>query len=195
MSALPAFVLESLERDERDGPAVAALAEVLGHYALSVEAPAPAHLRERLLASLNGGAERYAPFWQRLGELFELPLERVRSVLAELDAPGRWHAAPIAGMRLFHLEPGPRLAAADAGIVSLEPGTAFPEHTHRGLERVLVLSGGYVDSTGAVFGPGALHEMPVGSSHAYRVLDAEPCVFAVLLHEGIEIDGRPFPPR
>lgn len=195
MTRLPTFVRESLELGELDEPDVAALAEVLAYYALAVEAPAPERLRERLLTSLRGGAERYAPFWQRLGELFELPLERVRSVLAELDAPARWHAAPIAGMRLFHLEPGPRLAAADAGIVSLEPGTAFPEHMHRGLERVLVLSGGYVDSTGAEFGPGALHEMPVGSSHAYRVLDAEPCVFAVVLHEGIEIDGRPFPPR
>jgi anti-sigma factor ChrR (cupin superfamily) len=63
-------------------------------------------------------------------------------------------------------------------------------HRHLGLERVLVLRGGYRDEpSGRVYGPGDLHEMSPDSSHAYTALPERELVLAVSVVSGVEVDG------
>ncbi|HVZ34889.1 MAG TPA: cupin domain-containing protein, partial [Polyangiaceae bacterium] len=90
-----------------------------------------------------------------------------------------------------HFQAGPSLGSADTGLVRMAAGLAFPRHRHIGAERVLVLEGGYRDSSGRVVIAGDAVEMPDGSRHAYRVLPDGPLVFALVLESGIEIEDDP----
>jgi anti-sigma factor ChrR (cupin superfamily) len=179
----PQVFVEALEGSDSDAY------ELAGALSHAFEALPPRDLRARLLQTVAAGAEPYAPFWSRLGEMFDLSVEQMRQVLAELTQPERWQAAPIPGVQLMHFDGGPLLASADCGLVRLAPGTPFPEHTHLGLERVLLLAGGYTDASGKIFAAGDRHEMQRGSAHALRADAANGCLFAVLLESGIQIDG------
>lgn len=153
--------------------------------------PRPA-ARAQLLAAVRSGPERFAPFFGRLAAMLELGVTEVRRVLADAEDRARWSAPGLPGLSLFHFTAGPSLATADTGLVELAPGTPFPEHVHVGWEKVLILSGGYRDSSGRVFRAGDSHESPAGSSHSYVVLPDAPCLFCVVLERGITIDGQPF---
>ena len=93
-------------------------------------------------------------------------------------------------MRLFHLPGGPRVAAADCGLVRLEPGVRFPTHRHAGDEWSFMLAGeAEEEGTGDRWIPGDLLHRPPGTAHAYRAVSREPLVFAVVLHGGLQLEG------
>jgi anti-sigma factor ChrR (cupin superfamily) len=140
---------------------------------------------------------RWAPFFDALHELFDLPEEQLIRIAVESADETQWEAAPLPGVRLFHLTPGPRVVAtgADAGIVSMAPGLVFPEHHHLGEERMLILRGGLRESSGAVFRPGDLIVRSAGTSHGFDVLPDQPLLHALVLVEGIELGGMRFPAR
>jgi putative transcriptional regulator len=94
---------------------------------------------------------------------------------------------PVASVRLLHLAGGPRVASADCGLVRIEPGARFPRHRHLGDEWSLVLAGEAEEGTGARWAPGDLVHRPADSAHAFRVVSAEPLVFAVVLQGGLEL--------
>lgn len=145
-------------------------------------------LRARLLEEVHRVPMRYAPFYARLMGLFDLDEPALLGVLEASQNQAAWE--PFApGVLAYHLAPGPRHAGADAGLIRMEGGLAFPAHEHLGDESVLLLEGGYRDtSTGRVYQAGDLHEMKAGSRHAYDVLPDSPLVFAVVLYGGIVFD-------
>ena len=153
---------------------------------LAGEAP-PEAVRGRLLRTL-GGVDRFAPFFDDLGRLFELPLESIRKLLARIDGQP-WESTlmgvTLHGARLFHFAAGPALAAGGAagGVVRIDAGVTFPRHSHQGREVTYVLEGGYC-ADGRVYGPGSAIEVTAGLIHDYRAAPERPLVLMVL-HHGI----------
>jgi putative transcriptional regulator len=206
LALIPDYVLGLLpERERREVDALVAgspslrqevdqMAESLasGAESLTSFAPAPASVRDRLFRTLDG-VDRFAPFFDDLCRLFQLPLERVRALLARIDGQV-WESSllrvPLKGARLFHFQVGPALAAAGAagGVVRIQPGVTFPRHTHHGPEVTYVLEGGYlVDDR--VYHPGQAIEMVAQSTHAYRSAPGRDLVLAVLHHGIAMVDG------
>jgi quercetin dioxygenase-like cupin family protein len=179
---LPEFAQDALERDAR-------LADALTALSPPPKAP-PQLLRERLLATAMRPRLRLAPLFGALAELFDLGDSDLAGIFERAADARAWTKSLIPGTKLLHLVGGPRVAAADNGLVRLQAGARFPTHRHLGTERVLVLEGGYRDEqSGRVYGPGDLHEMPEGSSHAYSALPDHDLLFAVSVVTGVDVDG------
>jgi quercetin dioxygenase-like cupin family protein len=145
-------------------------------------------LRRRVLASVDP-ATPLAGFAPRLATFFDLPSERTLEILAAARGAGAaaWEPAFVAGVRLHHLAGGPRVEAADCGLVELAPGTTFPRHLHRGDEWSFILAGSAEEESGERWEPGDLVHRPPGSCHAFRAVGASPLVFAVVLRGGIDL--------
>ena len=162
--------------------------EALGALSLSEPAVQPSdRVRELLLASVADDGS-FAGFVERVAALFDLSAERTREILTAVDRvdTDAW-IADRPGTRLFHLEGGPRVEAADCGLVHMEIGARYPAHRHKGDEWAFILRGrAEEEHSGVVWEPGDLVQRPAGSVHAFRVLGDEPFVFAVVLYEGIE---------
>jgi putative transcriptional regulator len=164
-------------------------ADLLDERGLGAEPAAPsAGLRGRVLGTL-AAATRLSGFTERLAALFDLGRERSGELIREAaGSAAGWQAIPIPGVRLLHFAGGPRVAAADCGLVRLEPGARFPAHRHGGDEWSLVLAGeAEEEGTGNRWQPGDLVHRTAGSVHAYRAVGQEPLVFAVVLEGGIEL--------
>lgn len=140
-------------------------------------AGAPPGLLARLEATLNEAPHRYAPFYAKAAELFDLPESDVIAVLARLKDPAVWSFAGLPGIAKVKVAGGPAVAQAETLLVRFNPGVRFPEHEHVGLERVLVLEGSYTDSNGVLHRAGELRDFPCNTSHSFRV-GPEPCIFA-----------------
>lgn len=150
--------------------------------------------RSRLLASARSHAHRWAPHFDKLSALFDLDETALLELAERSSHSQNWEAVPLAGVRLFHLQGGPAIAIADAGLVVIPAGTRFPQHRHLGEERTLVLEGALRDEDGTLYRPGDALTKGGGTSHAFRVPDGAPLVYAVVLFAPIEIDGVRFPP-
>lgn len=160
------------------------------HGLLAHAAPArsaPSVLRARLLASVRESSP-FSAFVAELQQLFDLGRGVVQELLASAVSAASWEAGPVRGIELFHLDGGPRVAAADAGFVRMAPGTVFPLHRHLGPEVVLVLAGSYLDSSGVRYGVGDLVSLPEGSEHSFTADPVEGVVFAVVV-SGVDILG------
>ena len=166
--------------------------EALGQVAFAVEPLRPSErIRDSLLAGLDPST-RFEGFVERVVAFFDLPVDRAREILSALDdvAGGAWEAGPAPGSRVFHLDGGSRVAAADCGLVHVEPGRVFHPHRHIGDEWSLVLQGRAQEDSGRFWDVGDILYKPPGSVHGFRALGDVPFVFAVVLHEGIEdVDG------
>lgn len=147
--------------------------------------PSPG-LRARILASLDPGT-RLEAFAERVASFLDLGLGRTRELLASVAEAARapWEDDRVAGVRLLHFPGGPRLAAADCGLVHVAPGVVYPRHLHRGDEWAFVLRGRGQEDTGRVWEPGDVIRNPAGSTHSFRAISDEPFVFVVAAHEGI----------
>jgi quercetin dioxygenase-like cupin family protein len=135
-------------------------------------------LSERLLASIERAPFRYAPFFARAAELFDLPEAAIIAELARLGEPKTWRFAGLPGIHDAAIQGGPRVESAETLFVRFAPGVRFPRHRHTGLERVLVLEGSYRDSAGVVHRAGELREWAEGTEHGFVVDAGEPCIFA-----------------
>ncbi len=142
--------------------------------------PAPAPAFARLARTLAEPAERLAPFAARLAALIDVDAARARACLARIFDPASW-VPLMPQIDLVHLEGGPATAGSDVGFVRIAPGGVFPEHEHLGLERVLILQGRVLDSTGGELGPGAHTTLGAGSQHGLRCVSDEPLVYAVVV--------------
>jgi quercetin dioxygenase-like cupin family protein len=170
-------------------------AEALAGAASSLPPVSPSpSVRERLLETLRG-VDRFAPFFEDLVRLFQLPLPAIRRLLARIDS-GDFESTLLGrkldGSELFHFAVGPDLAGTGAagGVVRIRGGVTFPAHRHHGDETTYVLEGGYL-ADGRLLGPGSVIEMRAGSEHDYRSAPGRDLVLAVL-HRGIAFvgDGR-----
>lgn len=135
-------------------------------------------LFERLDGTVSKPPYRYAPFFSRAAELFDLSEDAVMAELARLDDPKVWTFAGLPGIHHVAVRGGPRVKSAETLFVRFKPGVHFPRHEHTGVERVLVLEGSYEDSHGVQHVPGELREWPSGSEHSFKVHTGEPCIFA-----------------
>jgi hypothetical protein len=149
-----------------------------------------AALFHRLESSLRDPAYRYAPFFSRAAELFDLPEAAVADALARLAEPKTWRFAGLPGIHHVAIDGGPRVRSAETLFVRFAPGVRFPKHRHTGLERVLVLEGSYRDSAGVVHRAGELREWAEGSEHGFVVDRAQPCIFASVVF-GRRFDAWP----
>ncbi len=174
-------------------------ADLLVHDDVAPDAVQPsAALRDAVLRSIaHGGAP--LGFAARVAAFFDLPAERglelVRAVPRAQEAPwidGRaLGELAFDGVRLLHLEGGPRVATAHCGLVHIAPGVRFAEHVHEGDEWSLVLAGSAEEEgSGATWRPGDLVHRAAGTAHAFRVTSREPFTFAVILEAGIRWSGR-----
>jgi hypothetical protein len=132
----------------------------------------------RLDGTVSQAPYRYAPFFSRAAELFDLSEDAVMAELARLDDPKVWTFAGLPGIHHVSVRGGPRVKAAETLFVRFKPGVHFPGHQHTGLERVLVLEGSYEDSHGVQHLPGELREWPSGTEHSFKVHTGQPCIFA-----------------
>jgi hypothetical protein len=145
-------------------------------------APSPQG-RARLLAALQS-PDRFAPFFATLGKLLQLPLDKVRAVIARIDIEATWEKG-LPGIDSFHFDAGPSLAGADAGLLRFAPGAVFPRHRHIvGKEVTFVLEGQLIDG-GITYGPGAVIEREMGSVHNVAA-SGERGLTTVVVHYGIE---------
>jgi anti-sigma factor ChrR (cupin superfamily) len=182
---LPEFAREALDDPNSDVRASSALALIELNELLSPVQPSGT-ARQRLLAAVAVPPLRYAPFFDRLSAFVDLPVADVERVLAQVNDRERWEPA-LAGVQLFHFSGGSSVAGADVGLVKIEPDHHFPNHRHKGEERLFVLEGGYVDSSGREYGPGNVQVMAQGTSHSYRVGPAG-LLAVVVLWAGISIE-------
>jgi len=140
--------------------------------------------------------DRLAWLGDALASLVDCSRSRALMLLRLVDEGGRW--APLfEGCELLHLRGGPATRGADVGFVRLQPGVSFPNHNHTGEERVLVLQGSYVDSTGEVVTAGRLVHAAEGTAHGLQAGPDEALVYAVVTW-GVEIPGmesQPEPPE
>lgn len=144
----------------------------------------PAGSLERLMLAVAEPPLRYAPFFERLSELWDLPESGVRAVLERTRDKREWRRAPLAGLELVSVQGGPRIQGTDAYLARFAPGMTFPQHSHQGHEDVLILEGSYTDNHGVRFRSGDVHSMAAGSEHAFTISPDEPCV-AAAVHRGI----------
>ena len=180
---LPEFVNElgdEVPDDER-----AAIGEL--HLLLEATSP-PSSAASRLLRAVEELPLRYAPFFERVGALWDLPGDRVEAVFERAKAPEAWRKAALPGLRLIDVQGGERVSDADVHLVRFSPGMRFPRHRHPGDEALFVLEGSYRDSSGRVVRPGDLHEMSAGSEHGFVVGRSEPCI-AASVQRGREFTG------
>jgi quercetin dioxygenase-like cupin family protein len=181
---LPEFVREALA----DGPLDAAGELERLPELLSPLTPG-GHSLGRLMQAIAEPPLRYAPFYDRLGRLWDLSEERVVDVLSRARDPREWRRAPLRGLKLLRLEGGPRAASANCYLAHFAAGLRFPEHRHRGHESLLLLEGSYTDGGGRTYRSGDAHEMGEASQHGFVVASDEPCVAAVR-HHGIEFSSH-----
>ena len=147
----------------------------------------PPDIERRLIASVGGG--RYERFAARFAALFDLAIDPVRELFGRMERP--WPAPEAPGVSLIHFQGGPAWAAADCGIVRIEPGSTFPWHTHLGEEHILVLAGTVRDHEGRLYGPGMELISAQGSSHDASVHGNDPAIFVARALNGIELGRRP----
>jgi putative transcriptional regulator len=159
---------------------------VAGIAALASPARPPPDLRRRLLGTI-AGPSRYAPFVDRVARFFGIDAREASSALEAITANDAWINGPMPGMATAKLPSRPKVPGQTAVFLRSEVGAHCPNHRHLGEERLFILEGGIVESDGTAFHAGDLVVKPAGSSHAFHVLDDEPCIAAYLLEGGLEL--------
>jgi quercetin dioxygenase-like cupin family protein len=178
----PEFVGEVLADEPGLGVPIERLPELLEPVAVSAGA------LERLMSAVAEPPLRYAPFFERLSNLWDLSEADVRALFERSRDARAWRRAPLPGLELIKVAGGPRIAATEAYLARFAPGMTFPAHRHRGHEDVLVLEGSYTDSRGRVYRSGDVHPMEAGSEHSFTIGADEPCV-AAAVHHGIRFSS------
>jgi hypothetical protein len=148
-------------------------------------------LHQRLMESVGSAPLRYAPFFGRLAQLFEITENHVEAELARLADPRCWRWTGLPGVSVATVTAAAHLQASEATWVRFAPGTRFPHHSHTGEERVLVLEGSYIDDGGLEHGPGDLHRMPRGSRHSFVVSRQSPCIAAARIDAPLVFSAWP----
>jgi putative transcriptional regulator len=131
---------------------------------------------------------RYAPFYDRLAALWEIPIERAVSELSRAAEPRSWSVTFWPGFELFNVDLGETAPGRRARLMRFQPGLRFPRHEHQGCERALVLEGAFADDAGNQVRAGDEQTCAAGSEHELYILGHLPCVTAVC-ERGIAFTG------
>lgn len=181
-------------RDEalvRGGVAAKELAATKGALAAlaAVAAPGPdvpagagrLALRERLMASVGRGG-KFGIFADRLARMFDLDAEAAVELAKRAEDPAAWMPFFVPGIEMIPVTTGPKVANGTGTLVRIQPGTKFPDHTHRGEETMFVMEGGFREENG----PGEAWRgdeliKSDGTEHAIVALPGVPCVAAAIV--------------
>lgn len=184
---------EHVERELQTSPEsrreLAELEELLSNIALAVEPMHPTEqLRQRILSSLQPET-RFESYVNRLTQFFDLGADRVRELLATVDAVSDqpWEDSGIPGTRFLHFDGGQRIASAHCGLVHIEPGEGIPKHQHFGNEWTFVLQGRLQEDSGQIWTSGDIVHRAPGSAHTICAVGNEPCLFAAVLYGKFEL--------
>ncbi len=188
-SELPEFVSELAPNDTLRDELSELLTQLSALESAESDSAGLARGRARLLEAVADSSERYAPFFGKLTQFFDLNVAALRAVFARAEKDSEWQAGPLPWVSLFHLDGGPAVAGLDTGFVRLKKGMPFPRHRHVGAERVLVLEGGYFDDDQRWYGPGDFHLMAEGTEHSLQMGAEQDVLLAVILAADIEVLG------
>jgi hypothetical protein len=130
---------------------------------------------------------RYAPFYARLSDLWDVSEERVQHELIRARDPRSWTRTLLRGVKTFEVGAEQR-GGMRRRLLHFSAGVHFPKHRHRGDERVLVLEGSYADSSGCEVWAGEQQRMTAGSEHELHVLGNQDCIAAVA-EQGLDFTG------
>ena len=173
--------------DQLDDVSLATLDE-FGELVEKLGAPDPENSQgiARLLASARSPRHRYAPFVERVADLFDVPSTAAEDLLERAAEGSAFKMTALPGVRVLHVAAGPRAAAAQTRIVRFSRGMRFPRHGHRGAETLLLLEGGYRDTSGRVFRAGDVNVMQPGAEHGFQIDRDGPCIAASRLEGGLQ---------
>lgn len=170
-------------------------ADLEGLVGATADAAAPPpDLRARLLAGaiVEG---RFDRFVDAAAELLDVGAGRMRVLLDSIGDPSSWYGSKIPGVELIDLEGGPKVQNAITGFVRMSAGAEFPEHSHLGVEHVLVLQGSFLDgASGEIHRVGDVIELPEGAPHGFRVRPGPDLVYMVVAQTGIRIGDEDIGP-
>ncbi len=121
---------------------------------------------------------RISFFIAQVAALFDLSTEAAATLLSRAERNEGWEEGPGPGVKIMTVNAGPRVPEAMTALVKLDSGATFPLHPHFGAERVLVLEGGYRDSTGVEVWRGEVQDMAPGTEHDFVAFDGIGCVCA-----------------
>lgn len=170
---------EPRQSQEDDVESARLIAELDEAMASLLEPVAPRSLvLANLLAAVERPPLRYAPFYSRIAELFDLSEDAAITECTRLADPHVWRFAGLPGVKNVMVQGGPAVQRAEVVFARFSPGLRFPRHVHSGLERVLVLEGSYVDSEGVSHAAGELREWQPGTKHGFKVSPTQPCIIA-----------------
>lgn len=194
LGALDASEAAAVERAVAADPALAAeLASYrdTAHRLVDLVTPVtpPADLEARLLASAGGG--RYERFAARVAAIFDVTVDGAREILGLAERPSSWEAL-FPGIGLVHFQGGPACvaAAADCGIVRIDPGCKFPWHMHRGEEVTLILAGTLGDHEGRTLHVGDEVVLAGGAAHDLTCVGDAPVIFIARANGGVVLSTR-----
>ncbi len=124
-----------------------------------------------------GGPDRFLPFLDRMSDMFDLPEKGARAELDTIDDPEAWDLM-AAGVEFRDFDGGPGLGDAHGGLVRLEPGSAFPAHSHVGEEKILMLQGMVEDDAGNRYRAGDMIVSADGTHHELRAIGDKEVIYA-----------------
>jgi putative transcriptional regulator len=147
-------------------------------------------VREQLFARVRNQS-RWAPFVERVAELFDLTVEKAEALLETLADAGNWVPGPGGGTELYFVPKGPRLAGAEAGFLRLDANVQFPKHRHLGQETAIIMDGSLrEDGSDRVWQPGDVQINEAGTEHSFTAGE-NGCLFAVVVVEGVDFSIGP----
>jgi hypothetical protein len=191
---LPEFVREALSDPEAEASELARAREALDRTLLTRSSisnePPSAAVLSRLLERTATLPDKYAPFFDQLSELFDLPEPDLRRELERAADPKSFRPSGLPGVRVFRVAAGPNAKASETLLVHFAPGMRFPRHRHRGSEATLILEGGYADEAGRDFHPGDIDRRDSGGAHSFRTFESGPCI-AASIHSGFDFFAWP----
>jgi anti-sigma factor ChrR (cupin superfamily) len=163
---------------------LAELEALFGDMAMTVEPlPPKPILRQRVLASVEP-TTLFEGFLDRFAELFDIRLEKARTLLEAAGAVGDqpWVESGLPGIRFLHFDGGQRVADAHCGLVHIDAGQRIPTHQHYGDEWSFILQGRLQEEpSGKIWACGELVYRPPGSAHAIHAVGTDPCLYAAVL--------------
>jgi anti-sigma factor ChrR (cupin superfamily) len=153
---------------------------VLDALVLGLEPSKPgASLRDTLMGAISTKA-RFLPFLDRMMRIFDLPEAQAQKELDTIDQPDAWEQM-MPGVAVRDFESGDATGEAHGGLVRVEPGHAFPRHSHVGEETVLVLQGQLEDDEGRRYRAGDVIISDDQTDHELRVVGEQAVLYAALV--------------
>lgn len=149
--------------------------------------------RESILA-LATSQNRFARFVNEIARLTDVAIDQALDWSKKLGDPEAYIPSAVEVMSIFHIEGGPTVEDAIVGFVKIKAGEEFPEHTHLGVEYMLILQGKLRDGD-TVYGPGELVENAGGTTHTIAAEPGVDLIYLNVTQVGIEVYGMKFGPE